>query len=342
MDYVRFSDVLVYNHTFVKQSKTIRKIDIIDAVIRLIRRECKVELRQIQYFIEVAKREHVTDAANDMHVAQSAVSRQIYNLEQELGVELFIREGRNVKLTPIGKIFLEHMKEAMQVIENAKREVEEYLDPKCGTIRIGFPSSLANYTLPTVISAFREEFPLVKFKLVQGTYHYLTDAVVNGEIDIAVLGPVPKETKKLKSEVLFQEKLVALLPSNHHLSENRSITLSQLREDQFVLFPAGFVLRDIVINACKQNGFQPTISFEGQDIDAIKGLVSAGLGVTLIPEITLIDNHPRSTVKIRVTEPEVTRSVGVIIPKERELLPTEKLFYNFLRSFFAMLGGYSK
>ena len=85
-----------------------------------------MELRQIHYFIEVAKREHVTEAANVLHVAQSAVSRQIVNLEEELGVPLFIREGRNVRLTPIGRIFLEHMKEAVQVIENAKREVEEY------------------------------------------------------------------------------------------------------------------------------------------------------------------------------------------------------------------------
>ncbi len=293
-----------------------------------------MELRQIQYFIEVAKREHVTDAANNLHVAQSAVSRQIFNLEQELGVELFIREGRNVKLTPIGRIFLEHMKEAMQVIENARREIEEFLDPLRGTIRIGFPSSLANYTLPTVISAFREQFPLVKFKLIQGTYHYLIEAVVSGQIDIAVLGPVPRSENKLISEVLFQERLVALLPSNHPLANCSSITLNQLKEDQFVLFPSGFILREIVVNACKQNGFQPVVSFEGQDIDAIKGLVSAGLGVTLIPEITLIDNHPRATVKVPVTEPEVTRSVGVIIPKERELLPTEKLFYQFLRNFF--------
>lgn len=300
-----------------------------------------MELRQIQYFIEVAKREHVTEAAYALHVAQSAVSRQIFNLESELGVELFIREGRNVKLTPIGKVFLEQMKEAMSVIDNAKREVEEFLDPEKGTIRIGFPSSMANYTLPTVVSAFRNEYPEVKFKLIQGTYHYLIDAVVNGEIDLAVLGPVPKEAKKVQGKVLFEEKLVALLPVNHPLAEFRSINLSQLRDDQFILFPNGFILKDIVVKACKRLGFEPNVSFEGNDIDAIKGLVSAGLGVTLIPEVTLIDNLPRATVKVAIEQPQVTRSVGVIIPKERELLPTEKLFYEFLSKFFARLGGFS-
>ncbi|HSH24055.1 MAG TPA: LysR family transcriptional regulator [Massilibacterium sp.] len=293
-----------------------------------------MELRQIHYFIEVAKREHVTEAANVLHVAQSAVSRQIVNLEEELGVPLFIREGRNVRLTPIGRIFLEHMKEAVQVIENAKREVEEYLDPERGTVRIGFPSSMASFTLPTAISSFRELYPHVKFKLSQGSYRYLIDAVVQGEIDMALLGPVPEKESKIKGEVLFLENIVALLPSEHPLATASSIHLSQLEEDSFVLFPDGFILREIVVEACRELGFEPIVSFEGEDIDAIKGLVSAGLGVTLIPEITLSDQLPRFTVKIPIKEPTFTRTVGVIIPQDRRLLPTEKLFYDFLKDFF--------
>jgi LysR family transcriptional activator of glutamate synthase operon len=299
-----------------------------------------MELRQIQYFIEVAKREHVTEAAHALHVAQSAVSRQIVNLETELGVNLFIREGRNVKLTPIGAMFLEQMQLAMKLIDNAKREVEEFLDPEKGTIRIGFPSSLAAYTLPTVISAFRERYPHVKFQLKQSSYLNLIDGVVKGEFNLAILGPVPKKEKKIKGKTLFTENIVALLPYNHPFAVKRILKLSELRDDSFILFPKGFVLREIIVNACGQLGFQPQVSFEGEDIDAIKGLVSAGLGVTLIPEITLIDSLPRSTVKIPITEPNVTRTVGVIIPSERELLPTEKLFYEFLGEFFSMLDRF--
>lgn len=299
-----------------------------------------MELRQIRYFIEVAKREHVTEAAYALHVAQSAVSRQIFNLESELGVPLFIREGRNVRLTPIGRIFLEHMEQAMKVIENARREVEEYIDPERGTIRIGFPSSLAAYMLPNVISAFRESYPSVKFQLNQGSYHRLVDAVAKGELDMALIGPVPKNNKSIKGAILFVEDIVALLPSNHFLADKSMLKLSQLKDDSFVLFPNGFILREIVVNACQQLGFQPKVSFEGEDIDAIKGLVSAGLGVTLIPEITLIDNLPRSTVKLPIKEPQFTRTVGVIISSERKLLPTEKLFYDFIKDFFAKLQGF--
>ncbi|MGM8364920.1 LysR family transcriptional regulator [Virgibacillus sp. W0181] len=296
-----------------------------------------MELRQIKYFIEVAKREHVTDAAHALHVAQSAVSRQIFNLEAELGVDLFIREGRTVKLTPIGRIFLDHMEQAIHVIDDATQVVEEYTDPERGTIHIGFPTSMATYILPTAISAFREQYPDVKFELHQGSYSELKEAVVKGSVNMALLGPVPANEKKLQGTILFTEDIVALLPMNHPKATAPALYLNDLRHDSFVLFPEGFVLRDIIINGCQQLGFQPTVSFEGEDIDAIKGLVSAGLGISLVPEITLVDCLPRATVKKAVVEPSISRTVGVIIPSERQLLPTEKLFYEFLKDFFLRL-----
>ena len=293
-----------------------------------------MELRQIHYFIEVAKREHVTEAAIYLHVAQSAVSRQIFNLESELGVDLFLREGRNVKLTPIGRIFLEHVEEAVTVLDNATREIKEYLDPGQGTIRIGFPSSLATYTMPTAISAFRERYPNVKFHLKQGAYYPLIDLVAKGEIDMALLGPVPMREKKVKGNVLFTENLVALLPSDHRLANSKTLQLNQLKDESFILFPEGFILREIIVDACKELDFHPNVAFEGEDIDAIKGLVSAGLGVTIVPEITIFDCLPRKTVMVPIAQPSVDRTVGVIIPRDRQLLPTQNLFYHFLMDFF--------
>lgn len=298
-----------------------------------------MELRQIYYFIETAKREHVTEAALALHVAQSAVSRQIYNLEEELGVQLFIREGRNVRLTPIGKKFLQHMEQAIKVIDNAKREVEEYIDPKKGTIHIGFPSSLANFTLPTVISAFREQYPEVKFNLNQGSYRYLVDGVIKGNIDMAMIGPLPTDPK-LKGDVLFTEKMVLVLPQKHRLANEKKIHLRELSDDPFIHFPENFILRDLMVKICKQVGFVPNVLFEGEDINTIVGLVSAGLGVTLLPENSIIDAIPRSTVVVPKIEPEVNRAVGIIIPSDRELLPTEQIFYQFVKDFFSMLDRF--
>src|SRR5690625_2604345 len=175
-----------------------------------------MELRQIKYFVEVAKREHVTEAANALHVAQSAVSRQIFKLEDELGVDLFIREGRNIKLTAVGKVFLEHMEQVIHVIDDAKQVVKEYTDPERGTIHVGFPSSLANYILPTAISAFHKRYPNVKFELRQDDYNDLMEAVIRGEVNIALLAPLPTEQSNLKSTILFTDKIVSLLPVSHH------------------------------------------------------------------------------------------------------------------------------
>ncbi|PKG23741.1 LysR family transcriptional regulator [Niallia nealsonii] len=301
-----------------------------------------MEIRQIRYFMEVAQREHVTKAADALHVAQSSVSRQIFNLESELGVDLFIRDGRRVKLTPIGKIFLERIKHGMNLIDEAAREVKEYLAPEKGTIRIAFQISLAAHTLPSVIFAFRKLYPEVKFQMVQALNRDLIEGVIKGEYNLAMIAPMPNEQKKIKRKTLFTENIVALLPIHHPLAKKESIRLRELMNDSFVVLPKGFVFREIVDHACQEEGFSPDISFEGQDIDALKGLVSAGLGVALMPEVTLVDTIPRSTVKVPLIEPEITRTVGVISPTQRELLPTEKLFYNFLTEFYARLTNFNQ
>lgn len=300
----------------------------------------QMELRQLQYFVEVAKREHVTEAAVQLHVAQSAVSLQISKLEDELGVSLFERVGRNVKLTQIGKSFLVHVNKALKELENAKQNVKEYLDPEQGTIKVGYPTSLASHLLPTVISAFREENPKITFHLRQGSYASLIEAVKSGDLDLAFLGPVPSNEPGIKGTTLFTEKLSALVHFSHPLAKSNTIALTDLRTDDFVLYPKGYVLQQIVVDACKQAGFSPNIASEGEDMDALKGLVSAGIGTTLLPDSTISDSVPRFTVKVPIADPKVTRTVGIIIPKTREIAPSEKTFYQFVINFFTVLEQY--
>ncbi|NWQ42801.1 LysR family transcriptional regulator [Bacillus sp. EB106-08-02-XG196] len=301
-----------------------------------------METRQIQYFLEVAKREHVTEAADALHIAQSAISRQISNLEEELGVELFIREGRNVKLTPLGKIFYERIKHVWYLMEDSKREIREYLNPEKGTVRIAFPISMAAHTLPHIIYSFRTRFPEAKFQMSNALYYDLIDGVIHGQFNLAMIAPMPnlEKEKKIKGDILFTENIVALIPLHHRLSDRPSIRLRDLINDPFCVLPEGFVFREQVVQACNSVGFSPNIEFEGKDIDALKGLVSAGLGVALMPEMTLVDNTPRSTVVIPLSDSRLTRTVGVIYPAERDLLPTEKLFYDFLIDTYERLNEF--
>ena len=299
-----------------------------------------MEIRQLRYFIEVAEREHISEAAIHLHVAQSAVSRQIANLEDELGVELFERVGRNVKLTQIGKIFSEHSISALQAIDYAKKQIDEYLDPDKGTIKIGFPTSLAGHLLPTVISAFKKEYPNVAFHLRQGSYNYLIDAVNKRELNLAFLGPLPPKDDSINTSILFTENFSVLLPSNHPFAKREKLQLIDLRNDDFILFPEGYVLKKIAVEACNSVGFTPKTSSEGEDMDAIKGLVAAGIGVTILPESTFYDSTPRFTVKIPIETPIIRRTVGIISPATRELSPSEKVFHQFVTRFFSLLSQY--
>ncbi|TDQ39758.1 LysR family transcriptional regulator [Aureibacillus halotolerans] len=301
-----------------------------------------MELRQLKYFIEVAKREHVTEAAIHMHVAQSAVSRQITNLEEELGVQLFTREGRNVKLTKAGALFMEHAQAALDEIELAKRKVDEFLNPESGQIHLGFPNTLAPKTLTFAIASFKEQHPDIGFHLKQGTHEQLLEKVVSGEIDIALVSPVPKHHPDVTGHIFFSEKILALLPLNHPLAGKPSLRLDELRSEHFVTFSNGFSMRDLFFDACKHIGFKPHISFEGDDADTIKGLVAAGLGITLLPEMSLSDNVPRETKRMNISEPDLSRSVGVIVTKKRELAPSDMMFYRFLISFYDMLNQFGQ
>ncbi len=296
-----------------------------------------LELRQLRYFVEVAEREHISEAAEHLHVAQSAVSRQIANLEDELGTPLFERVGRNVKLTPIGKIFLEHSVSALKAIDFAVKQVEEYLDPAKGTIRIGFPTSLASYVLPTVISAFKREYPDVSFHLRQGSYRYLIDAVKNRELNLAFLGPVPQKDEVLDTMILFSENIHALLPANHPLAKREKLNLSDLKNEAFVLFPEEYILNKVAVDACRAAGFVPNVTSEGEDLDALKGLVAAGIGITLLPDSSLNDSTPRYTVRVPIENPNITRTVGIIYPNNRDMAPSEQVFLNFINSFFSRL-----
>lgn len=291
-----------------------------------------VEFRQLSYFLEVAKREHMTEAAEALHVAQSSVSRSIHNLEQELGVNLFIREGRNVRLTPIGKVFYERAKLIQHLMDESKREIQEFLDPNKGTVRIAYLVSMMVYTIPSIIASFQKNYPEAKFEMRSGNFNELINGIKNGNYNIAITAPVPDDEKDplIKSQVLFNENIVALLPLRHPLGKQREITLLELKNDSFITLPKSDMLHELVLRACKQSGFEPKIALEGSDVNAVKGLVAAGLGVALLPEMALIDNIPRSTVAVRIIHPLITRPVGVVTSTERKLLPTEQLFYDFL------------
>jgi len=277
---------------------------------------------------------HLTQAAEEMHVAQSAVSRQIRMLEEELGLLLFVQIGRNLQLTPAGKLFLTRIETILSDLEKSVLEIRELLDPEAGEVRLGFPHSLGINLVPSVVADFRREHPNVKFRFKQGKSDSLIHDVINNEIDLALISPFPVKNAEVTGELLITEQLYAIVPPNHVLAKHSSIALEQLKDEPFVLFNEGYSLRPIVVEACEAAGFKPIIGFEGEETDTIRGLVAAGMGVSLLPEMALIEINPLQPAKVPISSPSVTRTIGLIRRTETKLPIVAEMFRRFVLDYF--------
>jgi LysR family transcriptional activator of glutamate synthase operon len=188
--------------------------------------------------------------------------------------------------------------------------------------------------IPQVVASFRKLHPNVKFRFKQGMFPSLIRDLVKGEIDLAFISPFPKEHEQVCGEVLLTEELYAILPPGHSFSDRQSIELSELRDETFVLFSEGYSLRPIVIEACQEAGFSPRIGFEGEETDTIRGLVAAGMGVSLLPEMALNYSGPLQPAKVRIHNPSVTRTIGLIHRNNDKLPLVAKVFHAFLLRYF--------
>lgn len=293
-----------------------------------------LELRQLQYFVKVAKLQHVTKAADELHVAQSAVSRQIHRLEEELGVNLFMQRGRNVQLTPVGQLFMKRAESLLADLDRAVDEIHEFLDPEAGEIRLGFPHSLGVHLVPQVIAAFRKLHPNVKFRFRQGMYPSLIRDVIEAEVDLAFISPFPDNNDYVTGEIVLTEELFAILPDTHPLAKKDSIALSLLQDENFVLFSEGYSLRPLVLDACRRAGFSPKIGFEGEETGTIRGLVAAGMGVSLLPEMAMYRTNTMMPAVVKISEPHVTRTIGLIRRSNEKMPMVVQMFHTFLIEFF--------
>ena len=293
-----------------------------------------MELRQLHYFVKVAKKQHVTHAAEEMHVAQSAVSRQIRLLEQELGVDLFVPVGRNVQLTPAGKLFYARVERILGELEKAVHEIRELIDPEMGEIRLGFPHSHGVSLIPTVVALFHRLHPNVKFTFSQGKYDVLIHDLLNNEIDLAFISPFPENHPEIGGDILLTERLFAVVPQGHPLAGESEIRLDMLKGETFVLFKEGYSLRNIVLDACARAGFRPNIGFEGEETDTIRGFVAAGMGVSLLPEMALTGWGVMMPAKVAVSDPPVSRTIGLIHRAGQKLPHVAEMFRRFLVAYF--------
>jgi DNA-binding transcriptional LysR family regulator len=252
-----------------------------------------VEHYQLRSFAAVAEDLHMGRAAARLHVAQPTLSRQIASLERDLGVELFIRAHRRMRLTTAGEVFLAHARDILHRSDSARRDARRAAQGELGTLRLGFVQSATYEQLPRLVRRFRATFPDVHVEATFMTTLQQIGALRAGQLDAGLLRPQqPADTTGtagiagLERLSLAHDPMVAVVPAGHRLARDGStrITLAALADEPFVLYTkeSGSTGYDLILDACQSAGFTPNVVQHAMDAPTIVAMVAAGLGVSVL------------------------------------------------------------
>lgn len=245
-----------------------------------------MELRHIRYFLAVAEEQNFTRAAKKVGIGQPPLSQQIRALEHELETPLFHRLSRGAQLTSAGKAFLPEARSIVEQAERAKHMALLGAKGQVGQFRVGFTSSaIFRPIVPAIVRAFHQYHPEVELSLTENDTTQLLQLLRENKLDATFIRPGRRNPEQVDIYRFKDESAMAVLPSTHPLAKRRTIRLSSLWNEPFVIFPrtAGASLFDELIDACHRSGFDPVIAHEAPQISSAPNLVSAGLGVSIVP-----------------------------------------------------------
>lgn len=287
-----------------------------------------MELRHLRYFEAVARHSHVTRAAAELHIAQPALSKQVSQLEQELGVALFDRVGRNVRLTEAGEALLPHARAVLAQIEAARAEMAERVGLRRGRARIGTPPSVGTQLLPRALAKFNQHYTGIELRLFEAGIQTLLDLLESGMADMAI-STLPVDDPSLTVEPLFTEDLVAVVGPQHPLANRTSIALNDLSDEPWVLSPDNYELRESTLEACQRAGFVPRVVLDGGEMDTLLRVVVAGMGVMLVPRLAVQSNCCDIAI-LPVNDQKIQRSLGLVWRSDRVASPAARALREFL------------
>jgi DNA-binding transcriptional LysR family regulator len=244
-----------------------------------------IELRHLQTFVVVAEELHFTRAAERLHMAQPPLSNTIKQLEQELGARLFERTTRRVRLTGAGEVYLVHARNALAELDRGRESVLMALGGERGRIGVGLTGITTGRLLSRLARSYRARYPHVQLDLHPEAFSGpQEDALLDNRIDVGFLRH-NVSSGLLASRPLFEEQLVATLPEQHHLAGREVVSIADLAGEDFVSYPPGqgSQLRQVFLAACSEAGFRPRVRQEAHDTHMVVALVSAEVGVALMP-----------------------------------------------------------
>jgi LysR family hydrogen peroxide-inducible transcriptional activator len=286
-----------------------------------------MDVLQLRYFLAVARAGSFVKAAEEERIAQPSLSQQIKKLEESLGVSLFDRLGRGLKLTPFGEQLLPEAEAILAKIEGARRGLAALQNKDAGQVKAGIIPTLLPYAMVQPLAEFQKQFPLIELVIVEDQTEVLIDHLRRAELDVAILAFPIKHDEIVCSE-LFREPLLAAVPHGHKLANETRIQLSALGPERMLLLREGHCLRDDVLTACNKSKSQFHHFFESDHLESILRMVAAGFGVSLVPEKAAAG---RNDVTFLPFEPKAVRRIGYAFAPAHTALPSRKTLLKFLK-----------
>ena len=280
-----------------------------------------MELLQLKYFLAVAESEHMTNTAKQLHIAQPALSQSIHRLEQELGVSLFERAGRGIRLSPAGAYVRDRVKPAMETLENAARDVQLFQQGEQGVVRVGVHA--ASGVAIDGIAAYSELNPHVSFEITQDERERHRDVIVT------TITPRGSSTVENAVEKMpFSERIGIAVPAGSALGETAS--LAEFANERFIALAGSRRFREVCDTFCARRAFTPHIAFESDNPLVVKKMIGLGLGVGFWPDHSWGELDPKSCRLVHLQETEFMRDV--IVAKTSRCTPDSEAqrFYEFL------------
>ncbi len=245
-----------------------------------------MNIRDLKYLVAVAEHKHFGKAAEACFVSQPTLSTQVKKLEEYLGVTLIERTNRQVLLTPVGEAVVRQAKRVLGDLSELVQLAEQFQDPLGGELRLGIIPTVAPYLLPKILPRIRKAFPSLKLQLIEAQTSVITEMLKLGELDALILA-LPVEEEHLTEALLYREPFYLAVGQRHPKAGAKSATLADLNEEQVLLLEDGHCLRDQALEICNSANAVENTNFRATSLETLRQMVSADIGVTLMPELAL-------------------------------------------------------
>ncbi|AIQ69759.1 LysR family transcriptional regulator [Paenibacillus graminis] len=295
-----------------------------------------MELRQLQYALQIAAERNFSRAADKLHIAQPSLSQQLSKLEKELGVLLFQRNTSSVELTHAGEKFVEQAQTIIDAVELLRQEMSDISQLRKGRVVVGSMPITGAHLLPHVLPVFKSKYTEVEITLLEDSSMNLEKLTASGQTDLSLLS-LPLEIPTLAYEVLGEERIDLAVPPEHSLASRSAsgirTALEELRDEPFIVLKEGQGFRKMTVELCRAAGFEPRIVFESNNMETVQSLVATGMGVTLVPHF--IARAPRSEfvpVYLPLADPVPSRTLVVAYRRGRYLSNAAEAFMETFRT----------